>query len=224
MNEDFEKVNQNEHQPKPNFEFNTDFTIAFDKEKDIKNEDAKTSPPNMYNQASLVKELKNLGIGRPSTYTPIITKLKEREYTVYKNLSYICPPALGGREYLAMATIIPSDRTNGNALTSSLLSLNHCPTHSNPVIFVPNPNNTANTSAAIKIYAVLHCPTIMIPNARNPHPPVSPRKIPLAGPPTTYIAPANPAIDAETAIAMYLYLITLIPAAATAFGFSPAAA
>ncbi|PPJ44538.1 type I DNA topoisomerase, partial [Rhizobium sp. KAs_5_22] len=47
------------------------------------NEDAKTMPPKMFNQASLIKELKNLGIGRPSTYNPTLSTLKEREYTIY---------------------------------------------------------------------------------------------------------------------------------------------
>ncbi|SYV96603.1 DNA topoisomerase 1, partial [Mycoplasma putrefaciens] len=37
----------------------------------------------MFNQASLIKELKNLGIGRPSTYNPILTKLKDRQYIEY---------------------------------------------------------------------------------------------------------------------------------------------
>jgi DNA topoisomerase-1 len=41
-------------------------------------------PPKMFNQASIVRELKKLGIGRPSTYAPILTKLQEREYVAYK--------------------------------------------------------------------------------------------------------------------------------------------
>lgn len=39
-----------------------------------------TQPPGRYSQASLIKELEELGIGRPSTYASIITTLQDREY------------------------------------------------------------------------------------------------------------------------------------------------
>ena len=39
-----------------------------------------TQPPPRYNDASLVKTLENFGIGRPSTYAPIISVLEQRGY------------------------------------------------------------------------------------------------------------------------------------------------
>jgi DNA topoisomerase I len=39
-----------------------------------------TQPPARFSQASLIKELESLGIGRPSTYASIITTLYDREY------------------------------------------------------------------------------------------------------------------------------------------------
>jgi DNA topoisomerase-1 len=39
-----------------------------------------TEPPSRYSEASLIKNLESLGIGRPSTYAPTISLLKSREY------------------------------------------------------------------------------------------------------------------------------------------------
>jgi DNA topoisomerase-1 len=44
-----------------------------------------TQPSAHYTEASLVKELEELGIGRPSTYAPIITTLLARRYIVKEN-------------------------------------------------------------------------------------------------------------------------------------------
>jgi DNA topoisomerase-1 len=43
-----------------------------------------TEPPARYNEASLIKTLEEAGIGRPSTYAPIISVIQERNY-VTKN-------------------------------------------------------------------------------------------------------------------------------------------
>jgi len=45
-------------------------------------EDHYTDPPPRYNEASLVKELEERGIGRPSTYASIINTIQDREYVV----------------------------------------------------------------------------------------------------------------------------------------------
>jgi DNA topoisomerase I len=46
-----------------------------------------TQPPSRFSQASLIKELEKLGIGRPSTYASIITTLYDREYVVNNTVS-----------------------------------------------------------------------------------------------------------------------------------------
>ena len=48
--------------------------------KELKHEQKFTEPPPRYNEASLVKELEERGIGRPSTYASIITTIQDREY------------------------------------------------------------------------------------------------------------------------------------------------
>ena len=48
--------------------------------KDVKPEQHFTEPPPRYNEASLVKELEERGIGRPSTYAAIISTIQERQY------------------------------------------------------------------------------------------------------------------------------------------------
>ncbi len=48
----------------------------------LENEQHFTEPPPRYNEASLVKELEERGIGRPSTYASIINTIQDREYVV----------------------------------------------------------------------------------------------------------------------------------------------
>ncbi|MGH2739234.1 MAG: type I DNA topoisomerase [Actinomycetota bacterium] len=47
---------------------------------DVNSEQHFTQPPPRFTEASLVKTLEELGIGRPSTYAPTISTLMEREY------------------------------------------------------------------------------------------------------------------------------------------------
>lgn len=54
-----------------------------------------TKPPPRYSDASLVKALEELGIGRPSTYAPIIQTITARDY-VGREGGYFRPTELGG--------------------------------------------------------------------------------------------------------------------------------
>ena len=53
-----------------------------------------TSPPPRYTEASLVKALEEHGIGRPSTYAPIISKIQQKNY-VEKIEKALAPTTLG---------------------------------------------------------------------------------------------------------------------------------
>jgi DNA topoisomerase-1 len=48
--------------------------------RELKPEQHFTEPPPRFNEASLVKELEERGIGRPSTYAAILTTIQERQY------------------------------------------------------------------------------------------------------------------------------------------------
>ena len=48
--------------------------------RELKPEQHFTEPPPRYNEASLVKELEERGIGRPSTYATILSTIQERQY------------------------------------------------------------------------------------------------------------------------------------------------
>jgi DNA topoisomerase-1 len=54
-----------------------------------------TQPPPRYSQASLIKELDEKGIGRPSTYAAIISNILDREYVVQNEGRALAPTDLG---------------------------------------------------------------------------------------------------------------------------------
>lgn len=47
-----------------------------------------TQPPPRYNEASLIKTLEEKGIGRPSTYSPIIETIQSRGYVIKENKAF----------------------------------------------------------------------------------------------------------------------------------------
>ena len=54
-----------------------------------------TQPPPRYTQASLIKELDEKGIGRPSTYAAIISNILDREYVLQDERRSLAPTDLG---------------------------------------------------------------------------------------------------------------------------------
>lgn len=64
------------------------------KVKEILPEQHYTQPPARYDEASLIKLLEELGIGRPSTYAPIINTLLARYYVVIEEKRFV-PTELG---------------------------------------------------------------------------------------------------------------------------------
>lgn len=64
------------------------------KAESLKGEQSFTQPPARYTEASLVKELEDKDIGRPSTYAPIVSTLTERKY-VAREKKALKPTELG---------------------------------------------------------------------------------------------------------------------------------
>lgn len=64
------------------------------KAESIEGEQSFTQPPARYTEASLVRELEDKNIGRPSTYAPIVSTLTERKYVTREKKS-LKPTELG---------------------------------------------------------------------------------------------------------------------------------
>lgn len=64
------------------------------KTRDIETEQKFTQPPREYNEASLIKAMEENGIGRPSTYAPIISTIIDRGY-VERQARKLVPTRLG---------------------------------------------------------------------------------------------------------------------------------
>ena len=68
--------------------------VKADKTKGVLGEQHYTQPPVRYNYATLTKALDENGIGRPSTYAPIVTNIEQREYITKVGKAY-APTPLG---------------------------------------------------------------------------------------------------------------------------------
>lgn len=60
----------------------------FYKANSVEKEQHFTKPPARYTEAKLIKELEELGIGRPSTYAKIIDTIKERDYVTIEDKKF----------------------------------------------------------------------------------------------------------------------------------------
>ncbi len=67
---------------------------------------SQTKPPTRYTEATLVKELDEKGIGRPSTYATIVSTLFERRY-VQRQRRYLIPTPLGRKVNEILLTFFP---------------------------------------------------------------------------------------------------------------------
>ena len=65
-----------------------------------------TEPPPRYTEATLIKELEERGIGRPSTYATIVSTIQDREYAIKENTRFV-PTLLGLEVWEALEKSFP---------------------------------------------------------------------------------------------------------------------
>jgi DNA topoisomerase-1 len=90
-----------EEQPLPPMQLGDDVPV-----KSVTPSQHFTEPPPRYSEASLVKELERLGIGRPSTYASIISTLVDRRYAQLENRRFF-PTELGDQVERVMVKSFP---------------------------------------------------------------------------------------------------------------------
>ncbi|MGK2963092.1 MAG: type I DNA topoisomerase [Gemmatimonadaceae bacterium] len=90
-----------DEQPLPQMEVGEDIPV-----KAITPSQHFTEPPPRYSEASLVKELERLGIGRPSTYASIISTLVDRRYAQLEQRRFF-PTELGDQVERVMVKSFP---------------------------------------------------------------------------------------------------------------------
>jgi len=70
--------------------------------------DKQTPPPPYYNEASLIKELEKFGIGRPSTYAPIMSTIESRGYVAKDPQKHFLPSEIGEKVVDLLAENFPA--------------------------------------------------------------------------------------------------------------------
>ncbi|HEX9722361.1 MAG TPA: type I DNA topoisomerase [Candidatus Paceibacterota bacterium] len=63
--------------------------------KELLSEQHFTQPPPRFNEASLIKALESYGIGRPSTYAPILSTIQDRNYVEKDDQRRLVPTEIG---------------------------------------------------------------------------------------------------------------------------------
>ena len=84
-----EEENEEKNSPLPELEIDMPLTL-----EDINKNQKFTQPPARYTEATLIREMEETGVGRPSTYAPTISTILDREYVV-KEGKNIRPTPLG---------------------------------------------------------------------------------------------------------------------------------
>lgn len=70
-----------------NINIPTDYNLVKVKSKEIKIKESVNSPPSRYNESSLVETLEKKGVGRPSTYVKMISKIQEKDFVRVENIA-----------------------------------------------------------------------------------------------------------------------------------------
>ena len=124
-----------------------------------------TQPPPRYSEASLVKALEEYGIGRPSTYASIITKIQQRQY-VEKQDKALVPTFLGKTVCKQLVTQFPDimDYAFTAGMEEKLDKIAEKKAVWNKVLqdfytpFIDNVNDVMSNAQKIRIESDVTCP------------------------------------------------------------------